>query len=139
MDEKPQKPIRYNFYFNASAELLKRAKELRQNQTPTEELLWNRIKDRVNHRFKWRRQHPAHKFILDFYCPKAKLAIEIDGDSHSSKGDKFYDKDRDLIMEEFGVKTIRFTTVDIYNRLDEVELEIKREVYDRLGLVYKET
>jgi len=129
--EKYKKPIEYDFYFGASTELLKRAKQLRMNLTKTESLLWDRLKNKKNFPIRWRRQHPAHKFILDFYCPFLKLAVEIDGDSHLSESAKFYDQDRDKIMLEFGVTTLRFTNDDILKRIDGVENKIRVEIEKR--------
>jgi len=131
--ENNKKAIEYAFYFGASAELLKRAKQLRRNLTTTERLLWDVLKDKSKFPIRWRRQHPAHKFILDFYCPFLKLAVEIDGDSHLSDLAKFYDQDRDQIMLDFGVTTLRFTNDDILNRIDEVENKIRIEIEKRSG------
>ena len=125
-------PIQYDFYFGASSELIQRAKSLRANETKTEILLWHRLKDKSKFPIRWRRQHPAHKFIFDFYCPYIKLPIEVDGDSHTGNIEEFYDNDRDEIMMEFGVKTIRFSNDEILYELDRVERLIIEEVYNRL-------
>lgn len=130
-EKKYKKPIQYDFYFGASAELLIRAKQLRKNLTKTESILWDVLKNKEKFPIRWRRQHPAYKFILDFYCPLLKLAIEIDGDSHLSEIAKLYDQDRDQLMLTFGVTTLRFSNKDILNRIDFVESAIRMEVERR--------
>ena len=57
-------------------------RELRNNSTPEEAVLWTQIKSRKIKGYKWRRQHPIGSYILDFYCPEAKLCIELDGAAH---------------------------------------------------------
>ena len=62
------------------------AKELRQSLTPAERILWERLRDRRLSSLKFRRQHPIGAFIVDFYCPAARLVIEIDGGIHLGAG-----------------------------------------------------
>ena len=64
-------------------EILDHARELRQPQTPAEQLLWRYLRSRPWEGIKFRCQHPIGRFIVDFYCAQAKLVIEIDGDSHA--------------------------------------------------------
>jgi len=83
------------------------AKQNRKNPTEAEKKMWNEYlsRDKTNYRFL--RQKPIHRFILDFYCSKLNLAIEIDGDSHRKK--KWTDADRDKFLYQIGINTIRFT------------------------------
>ena len=62
--------------------LLERARELRKQQTPTEEILWECLRDRRLLNTKFRRQHNIGQFIADFYCHPARLVIELDGEIH---------------------------------------------------------
>ena len=66
----------------------------------------------------FRRQHPYGMYIIDFYCDKANLAIEIDGDIHQYK--KTYDKERTKYLESTGIKVIRFSNEDVEKSLDQV-------------------
>ena len=66
------------------------ARELRQPQTLAEATLWRYLRNR-NFEFKFRRQHPIEVFIIDFYCARAKLLIEIDGETHIQKAQMDYD------------------------------------------------
>lgn len=66
-----------------SFRMIVRAREFRHAMTPAEEVLWKRLRNRQLG-FKVRRQHPIGRFITDFYCAEARLAIEIDGDTHTA-------------------------------------------------------
>lgn len=70
--------------------------------------------------YKFRRQYSIGKYIVDFYCQKSKLAIEIDGDSHYQIGAEYKDKTRQKYLESLGIKVIRFTNTDIYTNRDNV-------------------
>ena len=73
------------------------ARQLRKNQTEAEKLLWNFLRGRKFHGYKFRRQHPVSKlFILDFYCFEKKLAIELDGIHHLEEGQKQLDEERTM-------------------------------------------
>jgi very-short-patch-repair endonuclease len=98
--------------------LLQRAKELRANAAPAEETLWNMLRSRQLEGFKFRRQFPLDRFVVDFYCPAAKLAIELDGDSHSDRVS--CDAQRTRRLEELGFVVIRFENPDVFDHLDVV-------------------
>ncbi|MEY8020924.1 endonuclease domain-containing protein [Muriicola sp. SD30] len=104
----------------ASADKFAFARFLRKVETPQEKKLWNFLRTKPN-KIKFRRQHPFKDYILDFYCHKAKLVIEIDG--HQHKSNQQYDKDRTEIIESYGLKVIRFQNSDID---DNFEMVIKR-------------
>ena len=97
----------------------------RLNPTESENLFWRLLikKDNLNYRFL--RQKPIGRFILDFYCSKLLLAIEIDGDSHDKK--KYMDNERDLYLEQRGIKTLRYRNEQILKDIKNVykDLEIK--------------
>ncbi|PKD44989.1 endonuclease domain-containing protein [Rhodohalobacter barkolensis] len=91
------------------------ARELRKNATPPEKLLWAEMRNRQVCGKKFLRQHPLiyeedrgrlHFFIADFYCAEYKLVIELDGKIHDKQ--KYYDRERDLIIERLGLKVLRF-------------------------------
>ena len=86
------------------------ARDLRNNSTLSEVLLWRQIKGRKLE-YEFHRQVPIDQFIVDFYCHELKLAIEIDGDSHNDKYD--YDMNRQMELQYLGVKFIRFFDVDV--------------------------
>ncbi len=94
-----------------------RRKELRNNQTEAENLLWEKLR-RNQLGYKFKRQHSIGRFILDFYCPEKKLAIELDGAQHLEN--KQYDKEREAYLSEFGIKTLRFWNSEVTKDLNSV-------------------
>src|SRR6266498_2836790 len=93
---------------------------LRKNMPPAEFILWSKLRSKSLNGCKFRRQYSIGTYIVDFYCPQAKLAIEIDGESHFVDGADTYDRKRQAIIESFGVNFLRFTNIDIYERLEGV-------------------
>lgn len=85
------------------------ARELRKRQTPSENILWQVLRNRQLAGFKFHRQYVIRGFILDFYCPVLKLGIEVDGYIHNLKYNKQYDLEREAILKQYNVTIIRFT------------------------------
>lgn len=110
------------FYLPYNQELVARAKKLRKNMTIPEKKLWYGF---LNH-FSLRvlRQRPINNFIVDFYCAKLKLVIEVDGDSHFTDEGRESDRRRTAILESYGLKVIRFTNEEVLHNFDAVCQEI---------------
>ncbi len=72
---------------------LRRARSLRRQLTPPEAKLWRRLRDRRAD-FKFRRQHPIGSYVLDFFCPEVRLAVEVDGDQHARREQIIRDRER---------------------------------------------
>ena len=104
--------------------LKEKARELRNNSTKTEILLWTFLKGKQLRGFDFHRQKPIDEFIVDFFCPELMLAIEIDGVSHI--GNEEYDKERQSKLEKLGVKFLRFKDDDVFYSCDWVVKEIER-------------
>jgi len=85
-----------------------------------EVLLWIQLKGKKMQGYKFRRQYGVGPYVLDFYCPELKLAIEIDGDSHFQAGAEEYDRDRQALIEKLGIRFLRFTNSDVYESLNGV-------------------
>ncbi|MCR4280487.1 MAG: endonuclease domain-containing protein [Candidatus Komeilibacteria bacterium] len=101
--------------------LRNRRRELRHSLPPAEVLLWQYLKGRRVAGFKFRRQYSVGNYVVDFYCPRLKLAIEVDGPSHyQSEKAIAYDKQRQKFLESFGISFIRVTNHDIYSNLSGV-------------------
>jgi very-short-patch-repair endonuclease len=100
-------------------------KDLRNNLTPQETILWKRLKN-SNSGYKFRRQHSIKNFITDFYCPAKKLVIEIDGGQHIDN--KEYDYERTKVFEDLGIKVLRFWNNEINNNIKGVLEKIKSEL-----------
>ena len=101
------------------------ARNLRQNMTPAEQVLWEALKGRQVAGLKFRCQHPVGPFILDFYCPARKLAVEVDGGVHDGQAE--YDEARTQQLNDYGYQVLRFRNDEVLNDLDSV-LERVRQV-----------
>jgi very-short-patch-repair endonuclease len=100
-------------------EKLQRARELRNNMTPAEKILWQELRgNKLGVHF--RRQQIIAGFIVDFYCHKAGLVIELDGDVHDEEMQKESDAMRDRALNELGLKTVRFRNEEILRGLSQV-------------------
>jgi very-short-patch-repair endonuclease len=110
--------------YNRTPEKNKR-RMLRSNMPKAELILWSKLKSKGLDAYKFRRQYSVAKFVIDFYCPRLKLAIEVDGDSHFSEGSEICDKARQDFIESFGISFLRFTNKEIYENLDEVLVKIE--------------
>ena len=103
--------------YNRTSEKEKR-RTLRKNMPRAEVMLWSKIKGRQLKEYKFRRQYSVGKFVIDFYCPELKLAIEIDGETHFVNDEaKKYDEERQAFIESFGICFVRFTNTEIYKNL----------------------
>src|SRR5688572_26684552 len=94
------------------------ARQLRLNSTLSEVLLWNELKQKKMHGYDFDRQKLIDAFIVDFYCKKLKLAIEIDGDSHNYQFEK--DMVRQKRLEALGVNFLRFYDEEVKRDINNV-------------------
>ena len=94
------------------------ARELRTAQTPAEEKLWNALRGQRLGGMQFRRQHPVGPFILDFYCPKKKLCIEVDGGIHDSQRER--DEARTEALGTLKIRVIRFRNEEVLDELPSV-------------------
>lgn len=108
-----------NFLYNNKI-LRERRRELRNNQTEEERILWSKLKNAQIKNLKFVRQYSIGPYILDFYCPKLRLAIELDGGQHNDLENKLYDLDRDDYLKSVDIKTLRFWNHDVYNNINNV-------------------
>jgi very-short-patch-repair endonuclease len=110
--------------FNNLPNLNARRRELRQNETLQEKLLWWHLRaNRIE--FKFKRQHSIGGYIADFYCAEKKLVIELDGKIHNSNDAQEYDRIRDGFLKEFGCKVIRFSNSEVDADVYQVLTKIK--------------
>lgn len=100
--------------------LKSRRKELRNNSTPAERLLWGMLQHSNLGGCKFRRQHSVGSYILDFYCPVEMLAVELDGDSHFTDDALEYDRVRTAYLNGLNIKVLRFLNTDLYDNLNGV-------------------
>ncbi|GGZ35215.1 endonuclease domain-containing protein [Asticcacaulis endophyticus] len=96
-----------------------RARQLRKALTKPELWLWLRLKNRKAIEIVFRNQHPIGPYVLDFYCPKAKLCIEVDGEIHTHAHQQQHDKTRDLWLKSKGIGVYRIKAIDLLDNPDE--------------------
>jgi very-short-patch-repair endonuclease len=96
-----------------------RARELRRRPTLPEALLWQMLRQRPDG-FKFRKQHPFDWYVVDFYCPAARLVVEVDGESHSMGDRPERDACRDAWLRGQDLRVLRFAAADVMNDLQSV-------------------
>ena len=112
-------PDRPHQRWRTSPEMQARARELRREMTPAEKKLWAHIRFGQLDGAHFRRQHAVDRFIVDFFCARAKLVVEVDGDSHVAQVD--YDAARtEWLSEQKHYRVIRFTNDDVHHNLEAV-------------------
>jgi very-short-patch-repair endonuclease len=97
-----------------------RARYLRKNPTRYEKILWRHLRNRKFADYKFRRQHPIDCYILDFYCPEARLAIELDGSGHNYLGREMQDVTRTKFLTSQGISVLRFWNHQLRENIDSV-------------------
>ena len=111
-----------NFHF-----LEQKAKEMRENMTEAETLLWEALKSKhIGDKF--RRQHIIGNFIADFVCLSKRLVIEVDGGYHTDDTQQGLDEGRAEELKQLGFEVIRFTNEEVLNNLDKVVLQITEKL-----------
>ena len=109
--------------------IVERASEMRKNPTEEEKKKWHIILKHIKPRFI--RQKIIGYYIVDFYCPKLKLIIEIDGEQHYIDENKDYEERRTGFLEKSGYKLLRFYNSDINKKINDVEKTIIGTCQDR--------
>lgn len=109
-----------NLHKEAIGKLYQYGRELRQELTEAEKLLWIELRSRKLNGLKFRRQHPLDKFITDFYCNEKKLVVELDGNVHDEKVNKEYDEARTAMLAELNIIVLRFKNEDVINNMKDV-------------------
>lgn len=100
--------------------LLEAARALRSSMTDAEKLLWQSLRGKQLNGFRFRKQHPIERYVLDFYCPSARLAIEVDGKQHSTPEGQAKDAERTAWLEGQGIRVLRFSNREILTNLEGV-------------------
>ncbi|HUT85372.1 MAG TPA: endonuclease domain-containing protein [Elusimicrobiales bacterium] len=106
----------YHLPYNPN--LKEAARALRKNMTPAEKHIW--FKYLSNFKYQVFKQRPISNYIVDFYCPKLKLIIEVDGDSHYFEKGQKLDVIRERALKKYGLKILRFTNKDVLTNLEGV-------------------
>jgi len=88
--------------------------------TDAENMLWTKLRRKQLKGYPFYRQKIIGKYIVDFYCPKAKLVIELDGGQHYSDRGQAKDMARDNVLREMGIKVLRFSDREVFENMDGV-------------------
>jgi very-short-patch-repair endonuclease len=115
-------------HYGADAFSFRNAERLRNRMTEAEIALWDELKSNKFLGLKFRRQHPINRFVVDFYCHKHFLVIELDGGIHLSKEVKENDSNRELELKNMGLNIVRFTNEEILNSLPNVLAKLENYV-----------
>jgi very-short-patch-repair endonuclease len=119
-------------YSRLSDDMLVFARSLRLHQTDAENLLWLLLRRR-SLGFKFRRQHPIGRFILDFYCQEALLAVELDGGEHNDDFATLKDDRRSEALAKAGIHVLRFWNHEVLSSTEAVLEKIYQELMQRTG------
>jgi very-short-patch-repair endonuclease len=106
-----------------------RRQELRRNQTDAEKIFWLKIRNRQFHGLKFFRQYSIGPYILDFYCPEVKFAVELDGGQHNELMGREYDAARSEYLKECGVTVLRFWNHEVLFDIQAVLSKLEKEIY----------
>jgi very-short-patch-repair endonuclease len=117
-----------------SRNLKEPSRELRKDMTDAERMLWSRVRRKQILGVQFYRQKPIGAYIVDFYAPSAKLAIEVDGSQHSTTEHMKRDVERDRSLSEMGLKVMRFDNSQILSETDSVVEAILAEIQNRLQI-----
>lgn len=109
--------------FNKTKETDKR-RLLRNNATNAETVLWSHLRNSKLNGLKFRRQFSINNYVVDFYCSRLKLAVEIDGSVHKQKRVQKMDKIRQDQIESLGITFLRFTNIEIINEISKIKERI---------------
>ena len=109
-------------------ELTEKARYLRKNMTPQENIMWNHLRNKRYKGLQFKRQEPINRYIVDFVCHSKKLIIEIDGGQHNEDKNILYDNERTKYLESLGYEVVRFWNNDIDNNIEGVFEEIDKYI-----------
>jgi very-short-patch-repair endonuclease len=108
------------YYLPYNKDLKQFSRDLRNHSTYGEVLLWMELRAGQLRGYKFNRQKPLDKYIVDFYCKKLNLVIEVDGESHYSKEACLKDEGRQQVLEDLGLRFLRFDDWDVKNKMEVV-------------------
>lgn len=116
--------------------LLHAARALRRGMTDAEQSLWYCLRRKQVAGFRFRRQHPFEKYVLDFYCPEARLAVELDGGQHNETAAAAQDMERTTFLNSHGIKMVRVWNHEVFNNLEGVLQMILVALLERVDVSY---
>ena len=108
--------------------LKEKRRELRNNSTSAEAVLWGYLKQNQLEGRKFRRQHSIGRYIVDFYCPEEKLVLELDGEGHFWEPAIQYDNTRTLFFRKIGIRVLRFENRWVFEDITFVLSEVRNHL-----------
>ena len=117
-----------DMHYGSNSFAFQKAIELRKRMTKAELVLWEELRGNRFMGLKFRRQHPIARFIVDFYCHKYKLVIELDGGIHSLPEIIENDKNREDELSGFGINILRFSNDKVLYNIKETLFEIEQQI-----------
>jgi very-short-patch-repair endonuclease len=114
-------------YIPYDKRLVEKARKNRKNPTPAEKRMWFQVlRNKAFQNLKFTRQKPLDRFIVDFYCSRFLLVVEIDGDSHT--GQEEYDRQRTERLGRYGITVVRYTNIEVMKNLEGVYEDLQEKV-----------
>jgi len=104
------------------------ARQLRRDMTDAERQLWAKLRKKQLKGYQFYRQKPVGDYIVDFFCPRVKLVIEVDGRQHFSDEMREYDRIREDFLSSLGLRVLRFTNTEVLTHTEKVIKSIEREM-----------
>ena len=108
-----------------------RRRALRNGGTKSEAVLWAKLKGRQSDGLRWRRQFGVGPYVLDFYCPARRLAVELDGAGHSDPDQRAYDAERTAYLNRVGIRVLRFPNRAVFHDVTRVLTAIETAASSR--------
>ena len=115
------------------------SRQLRGNMTDAERHLWTKIRMKQLKGYQFYRQKPVGDYIVDFFCPRAKLVIEVDGSQHFADEMTEYDRIRDEYLSSLGLRVLRFTNTEVLTNIEGVVESIEKGIPLNPPLIKGET
>lgn len=112
-------------YLYNREEYIKRRRELRQQSSKAERILWERLRARRFYGLKFRRQFSIGVYVADFYCPELRLVVEVDGEQHLFQPQIEHDRRRTTWLNNLGIQVIRFSCDEVQLATDDVLERLK--------------
>jgi len=111
------------------------ARNLRSNMTDAERLIWSKIRRKQIGDLQFYRQKNISHYIVDFYCPKGKLIVEIDGGQHYESDGMKKDRERDRYLQQLGFAVLHFSDIEVLKNIDGVVERIYEHLKSSLTLL----
>ncbi len=127
-EDRPEKNGPWLVHSRLWAKLKPLARQMRHDDTKAEAYLWEFLRAKRLNSLKFRRQHSVGQFIVDFYCPRSKLVVEVDGEIHEQQIER--DAARTVYLQARGLRVLRFSNAQVFDETERVLTEIYEAATD---------